>query len=75
MFKGLFTTMVYGFLFQLSYNYIFPLSKILSNFLFNDGINFLNNIAYFTLTGLVFFLYIVVVSYFVNFLEAFVQKL
>lgn len=74
MFKGLFTTMVYGFLFQLSYNYIFPLSKILSNFLFNDGINFLNNIAYFTLTGLVFFLYIVVVSYFVNFLEAFVQK-
>lgn len=75
MFKGLFTTMVYGFLFQLSYNYIFPLSKILSNFLFNDGINFLDNIAYFTLTGLVFFLYIVVVSYFVNFLEAFVQKL
>lgn len=75
MFKGLFTTMVYGFLFQLSYHYIFPLSNILSNFLFNDGRNFLDNILYFTLTGLVFFLYIVVVSYFVNFLEAFVQKL
>lgn len=67
--------MVYGFLFQLSYHYIFPLSNILSNFLFKDGVNFLDNIVYFTLTGLVFFLYIVVVSYFVNFVEAFVQKL
>lgn len=67
--------MVYGFLFQFSYHYIFPLSNSLSNFLFKDGVNFLDNIVYFTVTGLVFFLYILVVSYFVNFVEAFVQKL
>lgn len=71
--KSIVTCSIYGFILQLSINFLLPLVSILSGYIFKDGPGILSNVFYFQILGFFFFFYIVIVSRFVIFLESFVS--
>lgn len=71
--KSIITCCVYGFILQLSINFLLPLVNIFSGYIFKDGPGMISNVFYFQILGFFFFFYIVIVSRFVIFLESFVS--